>query len=140
MIVFAKLVAVEDKEIIETLRRSYAAFSRGEFEAATEMAHPDIEYQAPGGQSVRSGADALRAWMEPDAFEEQQIEPLEFRVHRDKVLVRQSIRARGAGSGIELDIVGWAVWTFDDDGLLTRVEGYLAHEEAAALEAAGLAK
>ena len=36
--------------------------------------------------------------------------------------------------------MGWAVWTFADDGLLTKVEGYLPHEEAAALEAAGLAE
>ena len=112
---------MEDQEIIDTLRRTYEAFSRADFDTAIEMAHPDIEYHAPGGQSVRRGADALRAWMEPDAFEEQQIEPLEFRVHGDKVWVRQHIRARGAGSGIEL-------------------EGYLPHEEAAALEAAGLAE
>ena len=30
---------------------------------------------------------ALRAWMEPDAFEEQRVEALDFKVQGDKVLV-----------------------------------------------------
>ncbi len=78
--------------------------------------------------------------MEPDAFDEQQIEPLEFSVQGNKVLVRQHTKARGAGSGIELDLENWAVWTLNDDGLATRVESYLLHQEAEALEAAGLSE
>ena len=42
--------------------------------------------------------------MEPDAFEEQRIEPLDFRVEGKKVLVREHTQARGAGSGINLDV------------------------------------
>jgi hypothetical protein len=76
--------------------------------------------------------------MEPDAFEEQQIQPREFRIQGNKVLVRQDTRARGAGSGIELDVEIWTVWTLDDDGLATRVEGFLPHEKSEAFEAAGL--
>ncbi len=64
----------------------------------------------------------------------------EFRVNGDKVLVRHNTRARGAGSGIELDIDTWAVWTLDDNGLVTRIEGFLIYEESAALEAAGLSE
>jgi SnoaL-like domain len=127
-----------DEEIIDRLRRAYEAYCRAEVEAAMELAHPEIEFIPPGGQSPLRGADALRAWMEPDAFEEQQIQPREFRIQGNKVLVRQHIRARGAGSGIELDIEGWTVWTFDDDGLATRMEGFLPHQEDEALEAAGL--
>ena len=96
---------MEDQEIIDTLRRTYEAFSRADFDTAIEMAHPDIEYHAPGGQSVRRGADALRAWMEPDAFEEQQIEPLEFRVHGDKVWVRQH-----NGPEERAAVSSWTTW------------------------------
>ena len=78
--------------------------------------------------------------MEPDAFEEQRIEPLDFRVNGNKVLVRQHSTVRGAGSGIELDLGFWAIWTLDDDGLVTRLESYLYHQEAEALEAAGLSE
>ena len=127
-----------DQEIIAKLRRAYEAFSRGDFDTAIEMAHPEIEFVSPAEQSRLRGADALRAWMEPDAFEEQQIQPREFRIHGNKVLVRQHTRARGVGSGIELDLDMWAVWTLDEDGLVTRIESFLIHQEDEALEAAGL--
>jgi len=37
-----------------------------------------------------------------------------------------------------LDVTTWSVWTFDEDGLITRIEVYLDHEENKAFEAAGL--
>ncbi len=127
-----------DAENIRSLRRAHEAFSRGDFDAAIEIAHPEVEFIPPGGQSPIRGAKAFRAWMEPDALEDQRIEPLEFRANGNRVLVRQNNRARGAISGIELDFEAWVVWTLDDDGLVTRVEGFLPHQESAALEAAGL--
>ena len=133
-------MADRGEEIIARLRRIYEAFNRGDFDAAISVAHPEIEYVPPGGQSSLSGAEAVRAWMEPDAFEDNQVEPLEFRIHDNKVLVRQHATARGAGSGIELDLEIWAVWTLNDDGLVTRLEVYLPHQEAEALEAAGLSE
>ncbi|OLE36748.1 MAG: hypothetical protein AUG48_06605 [Actinobacteria bacterium 13_1_20CM_3_68_9] len=75
--------------------------------------------------------------MEPDAFEEQALQPVDFRFAGHKVLVRVRARARGTGSGIQLDFYSWGVWTFDADGLATRVEIYLDHQEAEALDAAG---
>jgi hypothetical protein len=47
---------------------------------------------------------------------------------------------RGAGSGIEVDDDGWTVWTLNDDGLATRLEFFLDHQEVEALEAAGLSE
>ena len=126
------------QEIIDSLRRTYDAFSRGDFDTAIEIAHPEIEFVPPGGQGSLRGADAVRAWMEPDAFEEQEIQPREMRVQGNRVLVLQHTKARGAGSGIELDLENWAVWTLDDDGLATRIESFLPHQESEALEAAGL--
>jgi hypothetical protein len=77
--------------------------------------------------------------MEPDAFETQRIEPLDFEVSGNRVLVRQRTTARGAGSGIELDVENWAVFTFDD-GLIVRGEGFLVDQEAEARQAAGLSE
>jgi hypothetical protein len=102
-----------------------------------QLVRPDIEFVRPGGQSPLKGGAALREWMEPDAFEEQRVEPLDFRVKGDKVLVREHVTGRGAGSGIEVDIVTWIVWTLDDHGLVKEVHGFLPHQEAEALEAAG---
>jgi hypothetical protein len=76
--------------------------------------------------------------MQPDAFEEQQLEALEFQVNGNKTLVRQRARGRGAESGIEVDVAFWSVWTLDDNGLATRLEFYLGHEQADALDAAGM--
>jgi ketosteroid isomerase-like protein len=129
-----------DEEIIARLRRFYEAFNRGDFDAATEIAHPEIEFVRAMGQPSLRGADALREWMQPDAFEEQQIEALEFSVNGSMVLVRQHARGRGAGSGIEVDVDFWSVWTLNDDGLATQLEFYLGDQQAEALEAAGLSE
>ncbi len=91
-------------ENVETLRRAYEAFSRGDFDTAIEIAHPEIEFVRAGGQPRVRGAGDFRAWMEPDAIEDQRIEPIDFRTNGDKVLVRQVTRGRGAGSGIELAV------------------------------------
>src|SRR4051794_38859128 len=93
-----------DQKIIISLRRAYEAFNRGDFDAAIEIAHPDVAFVRPGGQSPLTGADAMRVWMEPDALVEQRIEPRAFRVGGDKVLVRQHTSGRGAESGIELEL------------------------------------
>jgi ketosteroid isomerase-like protein len=127
-----------DEEIVARLRRFYEAFNRGDFEAATEVADPAIEFVRPMGSL--HGADALRAWMRPDAFGEQRIEPSEFTVNGNRVLVRNHVRAQGAGSGIEVDLKGWSVWTLNEDGLATRLEFFLDHQGAEALEAAGLSE
>ena len=127
-----------DVAMIDALRRTYEAFNRGDFDAAVEIAHPEVEMVPVGGQASLRGAAAVRAWMEPDAFEEQRIKPLDFRVEGNKVLARQHTQARGVGSGINLDQEIWTVWTFDDDLLVTRMESFLPHEESEALNAAGL--
>ena len=124
---------------VEKLRAVYEAFNRGDFDAAVKLARPDAEFVRPGLEAPLRGAAAIREWMEPDAFEEQRIEPLDFEVSGNRVLVRQRTIARGAGSGIELDVESWAVFTFDD-GLIARVEGFQRHQEAEALEAAGLSE
>ncbi len=129
-----------DEKMIAALRRLHDAFNRGDFEAVVQLADPDIELVRAGGQSSVKGVAALREWMEPDAIEEQRVEPLDFRVKGDKVLVRVHTTGRGAGSGIEIDEVTCIVYTLDDHGLVTRVELFLPHEEAEALEAAGLSE
>jgi hypothetical protein len=57
------------------------------------------------------------------------IEIKEFEVAGNRVLVRQHMSARGAGSGIEMEIESWTVWTFDDDGKATRMQFFLPNEE-----------
>ena len=125
-----------DAARVDALRRAYEAFNRGDFDEAMAIVHPNIEYVRPGIEAPLEGADAARGWMEPDAFARQRVEALDFEVHGHKVLVRQRFSARGAESGIELEVDSWAVWTLDDEGRVTRGEVYLKHEEAQARRAA----
>ena len=126
---------------IARLRDAYAAFNRGDYDEMLEaVVHPEVEFFPPGGQPTIRGADRFRAWMEPDAFESQTLEVLDFHAAGNKVLVRQRMTARGAGSGIEIDAEVWAVWTYDEAGLVVRVQGFLPHERAEAVAAAGLAE
>lgn len=129
-----------EQTLIANLRRCYEAVNREDFDTAAEILHPEIEVIRPGAQPRLQGADEVRAWMEPDALEDQRWEPLEFRVNGSKVLSRQRVSARGASSGIELDLETWLVWTFDDKGLATRAESFLLQDESEALKAAGLAE
>ncbi len=128
------------EENVETLRAAFAAFNRGDFDVVIKLAHPDFELVRGGGQSVVKGVAAFRTWMEPDAFEEQRYEPLDITASGNRVFVRLRFTGRGAGSGMDLDFTTFSVFTFDDAGLLTRLEGFLPHEEAEALEAAGLSE
>ena len=128
-------MALTGEQLIQRVRFAYEAFNRGDFDTAIQVVHPDIVFLRAEGQGEIRGAEAMRAWMEPDAFESQVIEPLEFRVSQNKVLVRQQNTARGAGSGIEMEIVSLNLWTFDDEGRVTRSEFFLAHQEVEALSA-----
>ena len=129
-----------DEKMIAALRRIHDAYNRRDFEAVVQLVRPDFEFVRAGGQSSIKGVDALREWMEPDAFEEQRVEPLDFMVKGDKVLERAHVMGRGAGSGIEVDFVTCIVWTLDDHGLVKEIQGFLPHEEADALKAAGLSE
>lgn len=124
---------------IERARRLLEAVGSEDYETAMELVHPQVELVPPGSQAPRIGATRFRRWLEPDAFAQQDISPLEWVVGESgKVLSRQHIKARGSGSGIELEIVSFTVWSFDDAGLVTRIEIYLPHEEDRARAAAGL--
>ena len=111
------------------MRSQYEAYSRCDFDAVMERAHPDMVVVRAGGQGEIRGPERIRAWMEPDAFASQVLEPLEFQVAAEKVLVRVRGTLRGAGSGIQMVVPSWAVWTFDDQDRVMRIETYLEHEE-----------
>jgi ketosteroid isomerase-like protein len=122
---------------VEVVRRWLEALSSEDFDAALALVHRDIVLVPPGDQPSYRGAESLRRWMEPDAFPGQVVKPLETVVATDRtILCKQHVTARGRASGIELDVISWSVWTFDEDGLITRIEIYLDHEEDKARKAA----
>jgi ketosteroid isomerase-like protein len=129
------------RENVEIVRRCLEAISSEDFDAAVRLMHRDIVFVPPGDQTPYEGAQSLRRWMEPDAFQGQVVRPLETVVATDRtILARLHVTARGSTSGIEVDVMSWSVWTFSEDGLVTRIEIYLDHEKDEALEAAGLSE
>jgi hypothetical protein len=128
-----------DAELVADSRRHLDAYSRGDFDAAMKNVHPEVALVLAGDQQPLKGAARFRAWMEPDALF-QVLEPLDFRVVGNKVLVRLLDHIKGAGSGFEADFPAWLVFTYDEAGLVIRLEIYLHYQEAEALEALGLSE
>ncbi len=125
-------MTLDGEQLIDLLKRNNEAINRGDFDTAIEMADPEIVFVRVGGLPDLHGVDAVRAWMEPDAFESQSYELLDHRVHGNRVLTRTRTLARGAGSGIEMEIDTLTVWTFSDEGKVTRVQAFTLQDAEAA--------
>ena len=122
-------------ELIACVREVIDAVNSGDFDRAVQKAHPDIVFVRLTGQPDLRGRDAMRTWMEPDAFESMSYENVEFETAGNRVLVSAHVRGRGAGSGIEMETDTFAVWTLDEQGMITRVQAFLPHQEEAARRA-----
>jgi ketosteroid isomerase-like protein len=124
-----------DERRLRFLEEGYAAYNRGDFDAAAARWVPDIEVKRVTGLGELRG-DQARRWLEPDAFDWQRIEPSDYRVSGDRVFVAIHVTARGAGSSLEVEQELFQVWEFDDEDRTVRLENYLDRDEA--LAAAGL--
>ena len=122
---------------VGVVRRSYDAFSRGDFPAVLEMMDPEIEWvdqdSLPWGGAYR-GHEAFGQHMQRFGanFEEFRIEPRDFLDAGDRVVVLGRFAGRAAGG--EFDVGLAHVWTLRD-GKAVRVESYL--DTAKVLEALG---
>ncbi len=132
------------RENVEIVRRLYADWERGDFDAA-QWAHPDIEWviadgPTPGTWKGRSGMtegwrEFLSAWegfrVEPDVFRE---------IDSERVLVLAHFLGRGKMSGLRAEQLraSGAHVVHVRDGKVTRSVTYF--DRAAALEAVGLSE
>jgi ketosteroid isomerase-like protein len=121
-----------DPRILEVVRSTYAAFSRGDVDAVLERFHPDVDWHPPptsiDPQPLR-GRDAVREYLSPNFFESQRAEPIEVTVEGDRVLVEARVQARGAGSGVEIDSTAWHLYEFRDEQVV-RFEAHVSRDEA----------
>jgi limonene-1,2-epoxide hydrolase len=122
-------MGIPDEEKIERVRSLLEAMNAGRYDDAVRLSNPDVTLVRAGAGGELTGREKLREWMEPDAFESQVTEILSWEAAGNRVLAQVRSRARGAGSGIEIDIIAWTVYAFDDEGRFTRVEIHLEHEE-----------
>ena len=123
-----------DPRILEIVRSTYAAYSRGDVDAVLELMHPDVDWHPPptsvDPQPLR-GRDAVREYLAPNFFDIQRAEPLEVTVEGNRVLVEAHVQARGAGSGVVIDGMAWHLYEFEDD-LVVRFEAYVDRDQAMA--------
>jgi ketosteroid isomerase-like protein len=134
------------EENVEIVRRMSDAFRRGDWAAAIEPLHPEIELDATrspfadklGFKRVYRGLDEvtrfwgewLEAWGEQDWVEEL------IDAGDQVVMAYTGHRLRGTGSGVEVELPPYAWVQTLRDGKIVRATFYM--DKAEALEAAGL--
>jgi uncharacterized protein len=126
---------------VEIVRTLLSAFDRADYGAALEALDPEIEWQVPPGiaigREVYFGRDEVQRgfaeWLA--AWETHRFEHDEMLDHGDHVLVGGMQIGRGRGSGVEVRLLTYHVFTLRD-GKVTRHRSY--RERAEALEAVGL--
>ena len=129
-----------ESENAAAARRIVDAFNRRDLDSVLADLDPDVQLdewlEAPGAQSYR-GPEGVRkgldSWFE--TWEWMQVDIEELRDMGDRILFRLHQRAKGRGSGIELEITSWNVYSFRD-GKVTHMQLFTSREPA--LEAAGL--
>lgn len=123
-------------EDLKTLRASYEALNRGDFEQTLAVLHPEAEWHEsralPDAGTYR-GRGELRDFLEHflDSWQEFHQELEEVVVEGDRVALMIHLTARGRGSGVQVDARYAHVWTIHD-GLGVRVDAYESREDALA--------
>jgi ketosteroid isomerase-like protein len=130
------------EEKLANLRRGYEAFNRGDPSVARELPTPDVEWGTtgtfPGLVGVYRGPEALPRWMDAirSAWEKFEITPDEVvRDEGDVLVVAELQGGRGRGSGVEVEMRVFSVYSFRQ-GKIRRRQAFTERE--AALQAAGL--
>ncbi len=132
------MTTVGENEVL--VRRLVDAFNHLDVEPVMDALDPDCELHewptAPGARSYH-GHDGVRSALDTwfESWDWMQIEILELVARGDRLLVVLHQRAMGKGSGVEVEIKSFNVYTFRA-GKLLRMQMFT--EEEPALEAAGL--
>jgi ketosteroid isomerase-like protein len=124
------------EENVEIVRRVYEGWARGDFSEG-EVFHPEVEFEMvdwPHPARSRGVEEMRRAWQTTlSAWDDFRAQPDDVVDYGDNVLVLNSIRGRGKGSGAEVSAQTATVWTLEA-GRVVRLRLYwdttLAREAA----------
>jgi ketosteroid isomerase-like protein len=113
------------QENVRVVQSFYDAWARDEFPGPLELMDPNIEYVNPAGAvepGTRRGLAAFSRAVDKvlvEGWESWEMDPERFRAVGDQVAVVVRYRARGQGSGIEIEGRYSALWTLRN-GKVTR--------------------
>jgi ketosteroid isomerase-like protein len=129
------------EQMIGALRGAYAAFNRGDIEAALEPLDERIEWSEPAefpGGGTYYGHDGVRRYLtrSREALAEGRSEPEEFIPAGDRIVVLVHARVRAKGSSQRQDVRLADVYTIRD-GKAVQMRAFA--ERAEALRWAGVA-
>jgi uncharacterized protein len=127
-------------ETADAVRRTYQAFTAGDFDAMFELLDPDVEWHQPEhvpGAKVFHGHEGVRTWLRDthEAVEDIQIEPVEVIDAGAEVIAVVAVKVTGRGSRVQVEQQEAHVFDFEGNRAI-RVRGF--NDRAEALEAAGI--
>jgi ketosteroid isomerase-like protein len=129
------------RENVEMARALHDAFNRGDTDVINRL-HADLEWEEdtaafPGIEPLYRGPQGFAEWSRfiSESWEEFRATPSELIDAGDDVVIATEVEARGAGSGMDVNMRVHQVWTFRE-GKLTRRRYFLNRDDD--LEAAGL--
>ena len=118
------------------IRAGYDAWNRGDWATMEALLGPDFEVDATDrvlNPATYSGLEGFRLLVSEmfEIWDSWLIEPGEFVERGDEVFVEHTVKARGKGSGVELQQTYWSVWTIRD-GKAERLALYVDRARALA--------
>jgi ketosteroid isomerase-like protein len=130
------------RDNIEVVRSVYDAWARDDFPGPADLLDDGVEYVNPVGAvepGTRRGLAGFRRAVEKtlEGWETWQMDPERYEADGDRVAVVLHYRAKGRGSGVEVEGRESALWTLRD-GRVIRYEWF--HGPADALQAIGLSE
>jgi ketosteroid isomerase-like protein len=125
----------------EIVRKSYECLNRGDIAGLFKFADPDLEIDNSRlvfNPDVYRGREGAERWQREteEVWDELRLTPVELIDAGDNVMVAVTVQGKGKGSGVEVNMPLFAVWTFRDAKVVRVAGGY--RERSQALEAAGL--
>ena len=95
---------------------------------------PEFVYEQHFGNTagVYVGESGMRRWVEAfyEIWDEASGDVRSFRHETDRFCAEFSVLVRGGQTGIEVELKGFTVMVFDDDGRLTRMDNFNEVDEA----------
>jgi ketosteroid isomerase-like protein len=131
------------QENVEIVRRCLEFWVNRDWSGAPELVDPNVEFDLsrnvfnPAVYRGISGLEQLMSVVD-DAWDEFRADPDEFMDAGDQVVTAITLKGKGPGSGLEVSMKIFQVWTLRRSKVVRMVGGYRDRNEA--LEALGLSE